>query len=712
MRLAVLLVVLAIRAQAQIALQYMHDVQVWENEKQLTMPFAGGINAGQYSAIDLNGDRVPDLVVFDRAADKILPFLAVGETYEYAPEFVHYFPKDIRNWMLLADYDCDGKKDLFTYATLGVRVFRNVGTDVPAWEMVADPVYTQGSSSQINLNVNSSDVPVVADLDGDGDLDILTFNFAFGGFVEFHQNMSVEKTGNCSTLNYERVTREYGDFEECTCDTFVFEGNPCPENGRLLHAGGKAMLAIDMNNDGATELVIGQEECTDLTLLQNGGTRSEAKFTSYSHFFPEKDQAVNFPVFPAAYYEDVNFDGLKDIVLAPNVRTDAANRVDFSRSSWWYENTGSQQLPVFEFRQKDFLQSDMLDVGLFSYPAWADVTGDGLQDLIVGNRKMNDHSARLQLYTQTLQGLVLSDDDFAGLSAFGFTQASPSFYDLNADGRADLVLQLTDSDNQTALYYVLNKNHTFNSGEKVLMYDGVAGFDDTHLYDISGDGVLDLLLGKNNGKLQYYRNTGSNLSPAFELEQDDYLGVGFSSAKGSLHLVVDDLDADGRADLLTTDRSGIIQVYSDFMSETSVAQSEILWVDNTPVQTALGRISHPSVGVLAGQSVVAVGNIAGGIQLFKAGKAGGGSELVLQLAVFPNPSYANKQVKFRTPNGGAVLEIFSLMGSRLYGPHPIQANETLTLDLPFAKGMYLARITESGQSKTVKFLLGNAALTP
>ena len=52
---------------------------------------------------------------------------AAGRRWRYAPEYENLFPADLYSWVLLRDYDCDGRPDLFTSVYGGdIRVFRIV----------------------------------------------------------------------------------------------------------------------------------------------------------------------------------------------------------------------------------------------------------------------------------------------------------------------------------------------------------------------------------------------------------------------------------------------------------------------------------------------------------------------------------------------------------------------------------------------------------
>jgi hypothetical protein len=101
--------------------------------------------------------------------------------------------------------------------------------------------------------------------------------------------------------------------------------------------------------------------------------------------------------------------------------------------------------------------------------------------------------------------------DFAHLSALKLTGLTPTFADLNGDGDIDMICGQSDG---TLIYF---ENIAGPPGNMplymapVFNYKGidVGDFSAPQLFDLNGDNLNDLAIGKKNGFISYYQNTGT-----------------------------------------------------------------------------------------------------------------------------------------------------------------------------------------------------------
>ena len=235
MRLLLSLICIAFHmaAMAQLGFERDDSVPVTEENGLLSFPWAGGVNHPQVHNIDLNNDGIQDLLVFDKMGDRISTFLMDADgNLDFAPRYRPMFTNQhgqrprLHDWMLLRDFNCDGKMDIFTYSNGGMAVYRNDSEgDTLTFTRMTSLLLSDYQPSNpdfgiLNVYVSPIDLPAITDIDGDGDLDIVTFSLT-GFSAEHHRNMSMELYGHCDSLVYQRESSCWGGFTEDPASVLV-----------------------------------------------------------------------------------------------------------------------------------------------------------------------------------------------------------------------------------------------------------------------------------------------------------------------------------------------------------------------------------------------------------------------------------------------------------------------------------------------------------
>ena len=661
---------------AQFSYRLDETVAVEVDGVALQSPWIGGLNTAQFNSMDLDMDGDNDLVIYDRMGGKIVTFLNDNGAYAYFPEYESFFPPLISNWVLLRDIDNDGRKDLFTGDVLGIRVYKNISdTQGIKWELFpffngsarSEVLITKGLSGKINLQMQFDDLPSIGDADGDGDLDIFCMDYGGSGRVEFHKNFSVERYGVPDSLDFELITKSWGGFAECDCAEFAFNNEDCGSSGgRTKHSGGKSLLAFDANGDSKLDMLLSEAECDKLSFLQNSATLESPVITD-AVLYPATP--ANFLLFPTPYLEDVDNDGINDLIVTPNIASKTDLGVDLRSSVWFYKNTGSNNLPNFNLIQKDFLQERMLDLGDNAVPTLGDVEGDGDLDLFVSS---NVFPGRVTFFrnegTATSPKFVQQDEDYLSLSQYGFRNLKIQLVDVNQDNKIDLALYGIPLNSISPRLYTLtntSSNGLDFAGAAPLQVDfALSTQENITLTDVSGDGKPDILKGKNNGSLEYWRNTGNM---AFTLENAQYLNIGPDIFATNPIPFVADLNLDGKPDLLLSDHRGFISIVSDYRNAAGkeVAVTDIVFNNLTEQFYAanLGGRIWPAVGnIFGGKSPsILAGTSLGGLRILRPEEETNASPY---FEIYPNPISATEVLKIRADRD-AVMEIYSVNGQKV-----------------------------------------------
>lgn len=626
-------------------------IDVDNNGSLMELPWAGGVNSAQFFNLDLDQDGIEDVVSFDRSGNKITCFLVRGSgesvQYIYTEEYQDRFP-NLRDWVVAYDYDCDGYADLFSYMPGGIRVHRNTTgeTGEIGFEWITPsntpenaPLHSLYTDNFINLYVSSVNIPAFYDVDNDGDMDILTFG-SWGTSLHYHRNMSMEKYSHCDSLDFELRNRCWGYFSEGltsneltlfdTCDYNVDN----PESGiqdDFLSGGGNrhegaTLCPLDAYGNGLTDLLIADVEYSSITLLENDGTPSHASIVGQDNTFPSYDTPLDLNEFPAAFYLDVDNDGIKDLVASPNQTTTAENK----ESVWMYKNLGQNDLPDFSFQTRSFLQGEMIDVGEGAIPAFVDINQDDKMDLVISNfRYANTTNASDQRFMLLLNvgtndepSYKVEDDNFLNMSQYGLgNNLTPTFEDLTGDGKPDLII----GDLQGFLHYFENTSTDGDFSFELVsspVFDiqnnpiNVGNFAAPHLVDLNRNNKKDLIIGCRNGNIWHYKNSGTTNTPGFTVVTDSLgkLTTALPSRPNNGYSTPVVKEIDGEYRLLVGSLHGNIYQYKNLDGNLN-GTFELMTDQTIPF---IGTRIYPALAKLndTDEHTLLVGNLRGGVSAF------------------------------------------------------------------------------------------------
>ncbi|MHA8106191.1 FG-GAP repeat domain-containing protein [Aquirufa sp. 5-AUSEE-100C1] len=614
--LFLLLGLISVQIQGQsLRFEVFQGMPVQQNASKLLNPWAGGMNSMQYQSMDLNGDSVLDVVCFDRTSQQISPFLqSVQGTFRYAPEYVTQFPM-IENWFILVDYNQDGWKDLFCATGAGMKVYQQkIIQGKFNFELVKNPLYTTGFSGLVNLYVASPDIPVVADVDNDGDVDVLAFEPG-GHYIEFHENVSVQKTGSAGLL-FEKSVTTWGGILHNDCfdiqinaNEFVLKSQSIQSVERVSHVGNA--LGRTANND----LYFGQVSCPNLSFLKNTGSGPNVKYSQVN-----TDYLSGLNLGAGVFWSAVplRLSGPEeDVFVSVNTPDNAGFQQDFQRSSFWIIN--GKAIP--------FLQDQMIDVGEKASPCFVDVDRDGDLDLLIGHTG-NRKGAGIVLYENQQGLLVFKTSDYFGLA--------------KREVLNDVVLQtLGETILLTAQGISGPVSYMFDN-QKISPYSIDLGAGEVPIVSPWG-----LLIHRRSGRIQL----GANLDWG-QLSQEKWQ---LRSAQ------IGDLDGDGEAEFVGFDTDGLLHV-----GNYEANANKISWRSVNFSMPSIGRNARLQLADVSGDGRLdfVVGTGGGGVQLFenKSTSAVWEAQVSQTLQVWPNPS---SETIYVLSNQSGELQCFNGLGQEL-----------------------------------------------
>lgn len=506
---------------------------------------------------------------------------------------------------VFADMGGDGDQDLVVGGRGGrIQFFENMGGGV-----FRERVGAANPFGSVAMDGTSR--PALADLDDDGDLDLLVLD-SYGG------SAYLENTGTASSPSYaDRTGRASDPFRE-----FYFGLGASPAFG-------------DLDSDDDVDLVVGTAD-GKMLYFENMGSGDSPSFESQdgtggvnpfgSAYFgvnavptivpvdgdSSPDLVVGSDDGVIRYYnnEDMSFgemfdddnplDGMKAVSNASPTFGDHDGDGDVDVVIGGHHGT----LKLYENDDGDYEELEErvspfhgASSGRSSAPALADVDQDGDVDLVVGN-----YLGAFDFFENTGDGAFVNRssttaDPFRALRAqSGFSE--PTFVDLDGDSKRDLVSGLfLDARSQDGrLHYY--RNETVDPAQGVVYTEKIGsdsplvdvmialGYSDPGFGDVDGDNDLDLIVGREDGAVDYHQLTspqtytrGTGADNPF-----DSVDVPGHAAPELFHL-----DGDNVLDLVVGGEDGGLRLFQ------RTGANPLAYSETTGAGNPLGHIEVPSL---------------------------------------------------------------------------------------------------------------------
>ncbi len=500
-------------------------------------PFLGGFIVPRVQFVDITGNGVLDLFVQERSGELIY-FENVGSAAE--PELRwrsdRFLGLDIGEWFRFVDLNGDGKPDLLAEEPYSlIRVYRNVSVVAgrPEFELVPDTLRAVDGTP---IFADRQNIPSITDLDCDGRLDL--FLGRVDGTLARYEEL--DRLGEFGLPRFELVTER-------------FEGIEIIGQIGTLH-GANAMAWADLDGDGAVDLFWGDFFEPSLLLLRNTARCPSYSFRNDPQVVPTEGPSISTSGFNAPAFGDLDGDGRPDLFVGVLGGAFNPNRTASNNLHHYEQTEDGRFRPVTE----RFLSG--VDVGSESVPAFADLTGNGLPDLVVGNKIDPENNRTGRLYFFRNEGSAAEPRfrlaDTLSLHT-GFHYA-PAFLSAG-DGTPPWLVLGTWNDG--ILFHrtrIVEGRPTFVQEEERTVRLRRGSHPVPAFADLFGTGTPDLFVGTSSGALTHFRNVGTPTDPRFEWVTDAFLEIDVGRRAAPTFV---DLDSNGLLDLIVGSEAGGAVLY-------------------------------------------------------------------------------------------------------------------------------------------------------
>ena len=256
-------------------------------------------------------------------------------------------------------------------------------------------------------------------------------------------------------------------------------------------------------------------------------------------------------------FADIDGDGDSDLVVGLSDGT-----------LKYYRKNPSGSLTVFSELTGTDNPFNGVNVGYWAFPAFGDVDGDGDLDLVVGEYRgtlkyfLNESADGSITFTAKT---AASDNPFNGVDV-GYYSA-PALADVDKDGKVDLVVGEEDG----ILNYFLNESvgETITFTAKTVASENpfnnfdVGQYSAPKFVNLDGDRDLDLVVGDRGGDLNYFLNESTDTTTVFTAKTSTDNPLNGLEVRSSAVPSFADIDGDNDLDVVMGNYDGILTYFEN-----------------------------------------------------------------------------------------------------------------------------------------------------
>jgi hypothetical protein len=423
------------------------------------------------------------------------------------------------------DFDKDGDDDLII-GTSYLPYYKSI------YYYVNDGEGNFSASTLQGINPTSDETtPALLDVDGDGAIDVVTG--AADGTISFFKRTGLQA-----------FTEQVGS------------ANPFNGINKGIH---NSPTVSDLDNDGDKDIIFGVENVNqDLLFYENKGNGSFEEKLDFDSPFGGITMIRN----AVPCIVDLDPDEQKEIVLGGWYGTEKLKVVK-KINGQYQENTATNPFTSLTFPNK-------------FYPSFADIDGDGDQDL-VGGADMTTGSP-IEFYKNENGNYVRQSFASGPFSSMTIDEGKPDFVDIDKDGDFDMFISDFTTDGFNDSYFIRFYKNIGSANNPVFTeftgtQNPLANVHEefqifTRFTDIDHDGDFDAVIGEggdvienaDGNEFSLYENTGSVTNPVFTY-RGDLIPQGDAPSDPAPSFF--DVDNDGDLDMLVGGLSGDVSYFKN-----------------------------------------------------------------------------------------------------------------------------------------------------